>query len=79
VSVGLVVGRALEHSQLTPPIHCPPLPARRKCRPTFIESDHAQVKFESLRHPAMCLRADFIPNDVAMGGDQAKMVLLTGP
>lgn len=66
-------------SRLTPPRRrfCP-FP-HRKCRPAFIESDHAQVKFESLRHPAMCLRSDFIPNDVAMGGDQAKMVLLTGP
>lgn len=51
----------------------------RKCRPKFVEADHAKVNFKSLRHPAMCLRSDFIPNDVEMGGDQAKMVLLTGP
>ncbi|CED82378.1 Mismatch repair ATPase MSH6 (MutS family) [Phaffia rhodozyma] len=50
-----------------------------KCRPTFVDSDQAFLKFESLRHPSMCLRADFIPNDVELGGDKARISLLTGP
>ena len=52
-----------------------------RCRPTFIESDSASVEFEQLRHPSMCLRADFIPNDVQLGGpaDEARQILLTGP
>ncbi|KAL7412649.1 muts domain V-domain-containing protein [Mrakia frigida] len=50
-----------------------------KCRPVFVESEHARVDFKDLRHPAMCLRSDFIPNDVEMGGEKSRMVLLTGP
>jgi len=54
-----------------------------KCRPVFVESDHAFVEFEELRHPSMCLRSDFIANDVKLGSetgqDQARTVLLTGP
>ena len=50
-----------------------------KCRPVFVESEHAFVDFKDLRHPAMCLRSDFIPNDVQMGGEKERTVLLTGP
>jgi len=49
----------------------------------FVESDQAFVDFEELRHPSMCLRSDFIANDVKLGSetgkDQARTVLLTGP
>lgn len=57
-----------------------------KCRPTFVESDTAFVDFKELRHPSMCLRADFIANDVRLGGkfdgtgsEAPRQVLLTGP
>lgn len=54
-----------------------------KCRPQFVEADHAFVDFEELRHPSMCLRSDFIANDVKLGGppgeEQPRTVLLTGP
>jgi DNA mismatch repair protein MSH6 len=65
-----------------------------KCRPTFISSPQASVDFEQLRHPSMCLRSDFIANDVQLGcslasegqlveqGDariSPRQVLLTGP
>ncbi|KAK4686504.1 DNA mismatch repair protein MSH6, partial [Tremellales sp. Uapishka_1] len=50
-----------------------------KCRPEFIESSQAFVDFEELRHPSMCLRSDFIANDVQLGGEQPRTVLLTGP
>ena len=49
------------------------------CRPEFVQRDDAVIEFEELRHPAMCLRrGDFIPNDVKMGGDVGRVVLLTG-
>lgn len=59
-----------------------------KCRPEFIDSDQdgeaegdgeAFIDFKDLRHPAMSLRTDFIPNDIQMGGGEARTVLLTGP
>lgn len=50
-----------------------------KCRPVFTPSDTAFVDFEDLRHPSMCLRADFISNNVRLGGDEPRQVLLTGP
>ena len=53
-----------------------------KCRPQFVESEQAFIDFEELRHPSMCLRSDFIPNDVKLGGqedDTPRTVLLTGP
>lgn len=54
-----------------------------KCRPHFVEGDHAFVDFEELRHPSMCLRSDFIANDVQMGSETGsetpRTVLLTGP
>jgi DNA mismatch repair ATPase MutS len=52
------------------------------CRPEFIEGDTASVDFEQLRHPALSVsagfRGDFIPNDVKLGGDVARIALLTG-
>ncbi|KAG8973234.1 DNA mismatch repair protein msh6 [Tulasnella sp. 425] len=50
------------------------------CRPEFVESDEAFVEFEQLRHPALCLKDDFIPNDVKMGKgcDTPGIMLLTG-
>ncbi|KAI0697052.1 DNA mismatch repair protein Msh6 [Cytidiella melzeri] len=53
------------------------------CRPEFIEGDCAWMDFEQLRHPALSVsagfRGDFIPNDVKLGGDVARVALLTGP
>ena len=51
------------------------------CRPEFVESDSALLDFEELRHPTLCLSTslkNFIPNDVKLGGDVGKIVLLTG-
>lgn len=51
------------------------------CRPEFVDGDGecAFLDFEELRHPTMCLRSDnFIPNDVKLGGDVARVALLTG-
>lgn len=50
-----------------------------KCRPTFVSSSSAFIDFRDLRHPSMCLRSDFISNDVQLGGEQPRQVLLTGP
>ncbi|KAF8636930.1 hypothetical protein AX17_003181 [Amanita inopinata Kibby_2008] len=52
------------------------------CRPEFVEGDCAWVDFQELRHPTLCLSTSmksFIPNDVKLGGDVAKITLLTGP
>ncbi|KAF9876970.1 hypothetical protein CkaCkLH20_05816 [Colletotrichum karsti] len=49
------------------------------CRPEFVDEDRSVVEFEELRHPCMLNTvADFIPNDVKLGGDSAKINLLTG-
>ncbi|GAA5837892.1 hypothetical protein JCM9279_004059 [Rhodotorula babjevae] len=50
-------------------------------RPEIVESDTAIVEFEELRHPCVLnTSSDFIPNDVALGGDDAtNLMLLTGP
>ncbi|WWD22313.1 hypothetical protein CI109_106804 [Kwoniella shandongensis] len=50
-----------------------------KCRPEFVESKQAFIDFEDLRHPSMCLRSDFISNNVQLGNAQPRQVLLTGP
>jgi DNA mismatch repair protein MSH6 len=50
-----------------------------KVRPIIVESDSAYIDFEDLRHPCMSLRTDFIANNVKLGGDVARQVLLTGP
>jgi len=52
------------------------------CRPEFVEGESAMIEFEELRHPTVCLNANvtnFVDNDVGMGGDKARVVLLTGP
>lgn len=51
------------------------------CRPEFVEGDSAFVEFTELRHPTVCLNPNitsFVDNDVKMGGQAAKIVLLTG-
>ncbi|GFP59908.1 hypothetical protein ACSS6W_005131 [Trichoderma asperelloides] len=49
------------------------------CRPKFIEEERSVMEFEELRHPCMINTVDdFIPNDIKLGGDQAKINLLTG-
>lgn len=50
-----------------------------KCRPVFVDTPQAFVDFTELRHPSMCLRSSFIANDVQLGGDQPRQILLTGP
>ncbi|KAF9051391.1 muts domain V-domain-containing protein [Panaeolus papilionaceus] len=52
------------------------------CRPTFVDGDESVVDFTELRHPTLCLStrlSSFIPNDVKLGGDSGKILLLTGP
>ncbi|KIL62704.1 hypothetical protein M378DRAFT_128542 [Amanita muscaria Koide BX008] len=52
------------------------------CRPEFVDGNFALVDFEELRHPTLCLSTSlktFIPNGVKLGGDVAKIALLTGP
>ena len=39
-----------------------------KCRPTFVNAPQAFIDFQDLRHPSMCLRSEFIANDVNLGG-----------
>ena len=49
------------------------------CRPVFVDEERSTVEFEELRHPCMVNTVDdFIPNDIKLGGDQAKISLLTG-
>ncbi|KID77648.1 DNA mismatch repair protein msh6 [Metarhizium brunneum] len=53
--------------------------AQPSCRPQFVDEERSFVDFEELRHPCMINTVDdFIPNDVKLGGDQAKINLLTG-
>lgn len=49
------------------------------CRPAFVDNERSVVEFEELRHPCILPNVtDFIPNDVKLGGDGAKINLLTG-
>ncbi|KAF3909313.1 hypothetical protein ABW20_dc0109324 [Dactylellina cionopaga] len=49
------------------------------CRPTFVDSERSVLDFEELRHPCMMNTVgDFIPNDIKLGGKNAKITLLTG-
>ncbi|KAH7140124.1 muts domain V-domain-containing protein [Dactylonectria estremocensis] len=49
------------------------------CRPKFIDQERSTIDFEELRHPCMMNNVDdFIPNDIKLGGEQAKINLLTG-
>lgn len=50
-----------------------------RCRPTFVDEPRSLVDFEELRHPCMLNNVnDFIPNDIQLGGESAKINLLTG-
>ncbi|KAK7994628.1 DNA mismatch repair protein [Apiospora marii] len=49
------------------------------CRPLFVDEERSVVEFEELRHPCMLNTVDdFIPNNIDLGGDSAKINLLTG-
>ncbi|KAI1098555.1 DNA mismatch repair protein Msh6 [Jackrogersella minutella] len=49
------------------------------CRPVFVDDERSVVEFEELRHPCMLNTVDdFIPNDIVLGGNSAKIDLLTG-
>ncbi|KAI5458256.1 DNA mismatch repair protein msh6 [Mariannaea sp. PMI_226] len=49
------------------------------CRPQLIDQERSTIDFEELRHPCMMNSVDdFIPNDIKLGGDEAKINLLTG-
>ncbi|TRX91565.1 hypothetical protein FHL15_007570 [Xylaria flabelliformis] len=49
------------------------------CRPCFVDEERSVVEFTELRHPCMLNTVDdFIPNDIVLGGDSAKINLLTG-
>lgn len=49
------------------------------CRPKFVDDERSVVQFKELRHPCMINTvADFIPNDISLGGNEAKINLLTG-
>lgn len=52
-----------------------------RCRPVIVDAPQAEVQFETLRHPCTVGRddSDFIANDVKIGGDECRMILLTGP
>lgn len=50
------------------------------CRPEFIEDDNAKsvLEFATLRHPCIETTTNFIPNDIALGGADPSITLLTG-
>lgn len=50
------------------------------CRPEFIEDDNARsvLEFKTLRHPCIETTTNFIPNDIALGGFDPSVTLLTG-
>ncbi|KAL2881216.1 DNA mismatch repair protein msh6 [Colletotrichum sp. CLE4] len=49
------------------------------CRPEFVDQERSVVDFSELRHPCMLNAvADFIPNDIELGGDSPNINLLTG-
>ena len=53
------------------------------CRPELVESDAALLDVHELRHPCMGPSAlaggtEFIPNDIALGGSEAEVMVLTG-
>ncbi|KAJ9104934.1 hypothetical protein QFC19_003729 [Naganishia cerealis] len=50
-----------------------------RCRPELVDSEEAFIDFKDLRHPALCLRSDFISNDVQLGNTVPRQTLLTGP
>ncbi|TKA76760.1 hypothetical protein B0A55_03635, partial [Friedmanniomyces simplex] len=50
------------------------------CRPEFVEDENARsvLDFKELRHPCIETTTNFIPNDIALGGNDPSMTLLTG-
>lgn len=50
------------------------------CRPEFVEDDGARsvLEFQTLRHPCIETTTNFIPNDIALGGFDPSITLLTG-
>lgn len=50
------------------------------CRPTFVDDERTVLHFEELRHPCIASSnvADFIPNDIVLGGSCPNITLLTG-
>ncbi|KAI8886290.1 DNA mismatch repair protein Msh6 [Backusella circina FSU 941] len=51
------------------------------CRPQFVNSEKGVIEFKDLRHPCVAtgINADFIPNDVNLGGEDPSLIVLTGP
>lgn len=47
------------------------------CRPKFTATNKSMLNFKELRHPCF-MGSNFIPNDIALGGDRANISLLTG-
>jgi DNA mismatch repair protein MSH6 len=49
------------------------------CRPDFVDEERSILQFEELRHPCILPNVtDFIPNDINLGGEAAKINVLTG-
>ena len=49
------------------------------CRPVFVDDERSVLEFQDLRHPCVLPNVtDFIPNDIMLGGDAAKIDVLTG-
>ncbi|KAK7206351.1 putative DNA mismatch repair protein Msh6 [Myxozyma melibiosi] len=48
------------------------------CRPQFVQSERSVLDFKELRHPCYSSDHEFIPNDVALGGETPNITLLTG-
>lgn len=48
------------------------------CRPTFLDQENGSLLFSELRHPCFVGTAEFIPNDIHLGGEHPKFGLLTG-
>ncbi|KAK0703268.1 muts domain V-domain-containing protein [Lasiosphaeria miniovina] len=49
------------------------------CRPEFVDDERSVLDFSELRYPCMLNTvADFIPNNIELGGDDAKINLVTG-
>lgn len=49
------------------------------CRPELVDQEDSILKFDELRHPCFSGdSAEFIPNDISLGGDDASITLLTG-
>jgi DNA mismatch repair protein MSH6 len=51
------------------------------CRPVIREpSDKPYLAVEEARHPCLALTGlNFVPNNISLGGDDPRFLLLTGP